>query len=145
MMLNKIEEGNIIKLIEKKTNKNIELEARICGEKFTKDVKIDYYKFENILNHLVFSKQNGGMGLSYKMTTTLDIRTTSINDSVRLTIDGKDMVKMYWLKENVKDLDEKSYYVKSGYGQETVDAINKESKLKFPAKSFSDLDFMFVQ
>jgi len=39
------------------------------------------------------------------------------------------------------DLDEKSYYVKSGYGQETVDAINKESKLKFPAKSFSDLDF----
>jgi len=38
-----------------------------------------------------------------------------------------------------KDLDEKSYYIKSGYGQKTVDAINKESKKKFPDKTFSDL------
>lgn len=37
------------------------------------------------------------------------------------------------------DLDEKSYYIKSGYGQKTVDAINEESKEKFPSKSFSDL------
>lgn len=37
------------------------------------------------------------------------------------------------------DLDEKSYYIKSGYGQTTVDAINKESKAKFPSKSFTDL------
>jgi len=37
------------------------------------------------------------------------------------------------------DLDEKSYYVKSGYGQSTVDEINRESKKKFPAKSFGDL------
>jgi len=38
------------------------------------------------------------------------------------------------------DLDEKSYYIKSGYGQATVDRINKESRAKFPDKSFSDLD-----
>ncbi|MFZ5391926.1 MAG: hypothetical protein ACOZAR_01900 [Patescibacteria group bacterium] len=37
------------------------------------------------------------------------------------------------------DLDENSYYVKSGYGQETVNKINQESKLKFPNKSFPDL------
>lgn len=37
------------------------------------------------------------------------------------------------------DLDDKSYYIKSGYGQTTVDTINKESKKKFPSKSFSDL------
>lgn len=37
------------------------------------------------------------------------------------------------------DLDEKSYYVKSGYGQSTVDEINRESKKKFPAKSLGDL------
>ncbi len=37
------------------------------------------------------------------------------------------------------DLDEESYYVKSGYGQSTVDEINRESKKKFPSKSFSDL------
>ncbi|MEA1972761.1 MAG: hypothetical protein U9N34_05650 [Candidatus Cloacimonadota bacterium] len=33
-------------------------------------------------------------------------------------------------------LDEESYYIKSGYGQKTVDTINKESKKKFPKKSF---------
>jgi CRP-like cAMP-binding protein len=37
------------------------------------------------------------------------------------------------------DLDEASYYVKSGYGQSTVEAINSESKKKFPSKSFGDL------
>jgi len=38
-----------------------------------------------------------------------------------------------------KDLDEESYYIKSGYGQKTVDEINRESKKKFPSKSFGDL------
>ncbi|HBV58370.1 MAG TPA: hypothetical protein DEB73_03895, partial [Candidatus Magasanikbacteria bacterium] len=38
------------------------------------------------------------------------------------------------------DLDDKSYYIKSGYGQTTVDTINKESKKKFPSKSFGDLE-----
>lgn len=37
------------------------------------------------------------------------------------------------------DLDEASYYVKSGFGQETVDIINRESRSKFPSKSFKDL------
>lgn len=37
------------------------------------------------------------------------------------------------------DLDEKSYYIKSGLGQVTVDLINKESRQKFPTKSFPDL------
>lgn len=39
-----------------------------------------------------------------------------------------------------KDLDETSYYIKSGYGQETVNEINRESRKKFPSKSFADLD-----
>lgn len=38
-----------------------------------------------------------------------------------------------------KDLDEESYYVKSGFWAETVETINKESKEKFPEKSFSDI------
>lgn len=37
------------------------------------------------------------------------------------------------------DLDEKSYYIKSGYGQKTVELINKESRAKFPGKRFDDL------
>jgi hypothetical protein len=39
-----------------------------------------------------------------------------------------------------EDLDEKSYYIKSGYGQSTVTTINQESKAKFPKKSFEDLN-----
>ena len=38
-----------------------------------------------------------------------------------------------------KDLDEESCYIKSGYGQETVNIINRESREKFPQKSFDDL------
>jgi hypothetical protein len=41
---------------------------------------------------------------------------------------------------NEEDLSEDSYYVKSGYGQETVELINKESREKFPEKSFKDLE-----
>jgi len=38
-----------------------------------------------------------------------------------------------------KDLDEASYYIKSGYGPETVMKINQESRQKFTNKSFGDL------
>ena len=37
------------------------------------------------------------------------------------------------------DLDEKSYYIKSGFGNKTITAINLETKKKCPNKSFSDL------
>ncbi len=38
-----------------------------------------------------------------------------------------------------QDMDEQSYYVKSGYGQSTVQTINKECRKKFPTKSIADL------
>ena len=38
------------------------------------------------------------------------------------------------------DMNENSYYIKSGFGQNTVDTINKESRKKFPSKSFDDLE-----
>jgi hypothetical protein len=38
------------------------------------------------------------------------------------------------------DLDVASYYIKAGYGQDTVTVINQESRAKFPDKSFDDLD-----
>ncbi len=40
-----------------------------------------------------------------------------------------------------KDLDEASYYVKSGFGPQTQDTINRESRKKFPDKSFDDLNY----
>jgi hypothetical protein len=39
-----------------------------------------------------------------------------------------------------KDLDKESYYIKSGFGQKTVELINAESSRKFPGKSFGDLE-----
>lgn len=64
---------------------------------------------------------------------------------IKLNTHSPDALKML-KKLNVStftkdDLDELSYYIKSGYGQKTVDLINKESKLKFPEKSFDDLNF----
>ncbi|MDD2230484.1 MAG: hypothetical protein PHY48_13855 [Candidatus Cloacimonetes bacterium] len=38
-----------------------------------------------------------------------------------------------------KDMDAASYYVKSGYGQKTLDTINKECRQQFPTKSIDDL------
>ncbi len=38
-----------------------------------------------------------------------------------------------------RDMDAESYFIKSGYGQATVDAINKECRAKFPNKSIADL------
>lgn len=38
------------------------------------------------------------------------------------------------------DLEESSYYIKSGYGQKTVTEINTEVKKKFPKKTFSDIE-----
>ncbi len=39
-----------------------------------------------------------------------------------------------------KDLSENSYYVMSGFGQETVDKINLEVNEKFPNRTFEDID-----
>ena len=42
---------------------------------------------------------------------------------------------------SLKDLSEDSYYVKSGYGPQTQDEINKDCKAKFPKKTFDDLKY----
>jgi len=40
-----------------------------------------------------------------------------------------------------KDLAEDSYYVASGFGQKTIDKINKEVSAKFKQKTLPKLDF----
>src|ERR1035437_9607192 len=40
------------------------------------------------------------------------------------------------------DLDNESYYIKSGLGPKTIAIINKEVKKKFPQKSFNNLNIM---
>lgn len=67
-----------------------------------------------------------------------------LHEELQLKTDDKIALKMVEKLNNApfsnNDLDEESYYIKSGYGQKTVDEINRESRKKFPSKSFSDLE-----
>ncbi len=67
-----------------------------------------------------------------------------IKEKIKLATEDKIALEMVDKLNNPvftkSDLDKESYYIKSGYGQEMVEAINKESKQKFPNKSFADLD-----
>lgn len=65
-----------------------------------------------------------------------------VKEPLRLEISGN------WLKIaeilnakyfTKKDLDDASYYVKSGFGPSVIEEINRDSKAKFPEKSFDDL------
>ncbi len=59
-----------------------------------------------------------------------------------ITKDEAALKTLYCLNNPVftkKDIDEASYYVKSGYGSKTVDLINQECRAKFPDKSIADL------
>ncbi|OGY85593.1 MAG: hypothetical protein A2233_03160 [Candidatus Kerfeldbacteria bacterium RIFOXYA2_FULL_38_24] len=81
----------------------------------------------------------GAMNLAWN-----ELNENILHEKLQLNTDDKTALDMVTKLNNPvftkKDLDDKSYYVKSGYGQNTVDIINKESKEKFPSKSFKDLD-----
>lgn len=101
MELNKEQYKKVQDFISKLGEKEVEFEARI--KNFEKNDHIDYYKFQNILNNLIFSKESGGYGFSkYNIDTTLDIKF----DNMRVSIHGKDNVKMYFVKENFDNIDE---------------------------------------
>ncbi|MGB3938303.1 MAG: hypothetical protein WBK79_00685 [Candidatus Cloacimonas acidaminovorans] len=58
------------------------------------------------------------------------------------TKDESTLKTLYCLNNPVfskADIDEASYYVRSGYGQKTVNLINYECKAKFPDKTIPDL------
>jgi hypothetical protein len=73
-----------------------------------------------------------------------ELNENILHEKLQLNTDDKIALKMAEKFNNPiftkNDLDDKSYYIKSGYGQTTVDTINKESRKKFPSKSFKDLE-----
>jgi len=81
----------------------------------------------------------GAMNLAWD-----ELNDNILHEKLRLSTDDQralEMVDIFNRSPFTKnDLDEKSYYVKSGFGQITVDIINKESRQKFPSKSFKDLN-----
>jgi hypothetical protein len=91
MKLTKLLYNNINKLIKSRKSDN-ELEARI-----TKN--INKFEMEAVLNGLIFSKKNNGLGLNYTQISELDI--TNDKDNTRITVIGEDSIKLYWLKNNL--------------------------------------------
>lgn len=98
----------------------------------------------NITGNYLGSDYNG----NYVWGGAMNLAWTELNENIlhekiKLATDDKIALEMVEKLNNPvftkNDLDEKSYYVKSGYGQKAVDAINQESKAKFPKKSFDDL------
>jgi hypothetical protein len=81
----------------------------------------------------------GAMNLAWN-----DLTENIVKDKIGLdTTDSLALETLYKLNNPVitkTDLDEQSYYIKSGFGQKTVDVINKECRNKFPGKTFADLD-----
>jgi hypothetical protein len=76
-----------------------------------------------------------------------ELNESILHEKVKLKTNNKSALRMADQLNDApftkNDLDEKSYYIKSGYGQKTVDLINKESRAKFPEKSFNDLQLKF--
>ena len=81
----------------------------------------------------------GAMNLAWN-----ELNENILKEKLQLNTDDKIALEMALKLNNApfskSDLDEESYYIKSGYGQSTVDEINRESKKKFPSKNFGDLE-----
>jgi len=81
----------------------------------------------------------GAMNLAWH-----ELNDNILHEKLKLNTDDEQALEMVdklnRLAFTKKDLDEESYYVKSGLGSKTVDIINKGSRQKFPGKSFKDLE-----
>ena len=97
---------------------------------------MDYYLGSEFKGNYVWG---GAMNLAWN-----ELNENILHQKLRLKTDDKKALEMVDKLNHSpftrNDLDEKSYYIKSGLGQETVDLINKESRQKFPGKSFRDLE-----
>ena len=82
----------------------------------------------------------GAMNLAWT-----ELSENVVKDTIKLfTEDAAALATLEKLNNPVimkADLDEASYYVKSGFGPQTQDIINRESRKKFPDKSFEDLNY----
>ncbi|MBU1178436.1 hypothetical protein KJ903_04465, partial [Patescibacteria group bacterium] len=95
----------------------------------------DYHVSSEVKGNYVWG---GAMTLAWQ-----ELGENIIKEDIKLDTDNEKALamaeKFNQEKFSRSDMDEKSYYIKSGYGSETVSTINKEVKEKFPSKSFADL------
>jgi SAM-dependent methyltransferase len=120
MQFSNDEHKSIMNLIKQyKKNVNTELECRLFNSNkknanITNAIAsasgsasgsyISFDKFNNIMNHLIFSKEMGGLGLSYIEDTSLVVSMDGEQLSKqRLIISGKDNVKLFWLNKSLPE------------------------------------------
>jgi hypothetical protein len=91
---------------------------------------------------------------NYIWAGAMNLAWNELNDNIlhgKLKLNTSDKIALQMVEKlnnpvfTKNDLDENSYYIKSGYGQKTVTIINKESRKKFPNKSFEDLDLQLAE
>jgi hypothetical protein len=105
MEIKEVDYNSIKELIKsfQKSDKN-ELEVRLHNNNSNNSSKliIDHDTFTRVRNYLVFDSKVGGLGLKYDMKTTLDI--TNREGNIRISIDGKDNIKKFWLMNKLDDI-----------------------------------------
>lgn len=91
---------------------------------------------------------------NYIWAGAMNLAWNELNDNIlhgKLKLNTSDKIALQMVEKlnnpvfTKHDLDEKSYYIKSGYGQKTVSVINKETRKKFPNKSFEDLNLQLAE
>src|SRR6056297_537625 len=96
----------------------------------------DYYVINNHKGNYLWS---GAMNLAWN-----DLNQNILGEKLKLKTNDKEALNTTEKFNNStftkKDLNKDSYYIKSGYGQNTVKKINKEMKEKFPNDNFGHLD-----
>ena len=95
--------NKIISFIQKKiSNPSLELEIRLCGNKFNNtlnNIRLNQLEFQRLIQQLTVSKDLNGLGLKYSNKKSLDITCESIDQ--RVIIDNIDNIKKYWLMDNL--------------------------------------------
>ncbi len=121
-------------------NKNNNSEQFNNNQLIVNDSNFDVSIFDNYLGS--YYKGNyvwgGAMNLTWnELSENIIKEEIKLNTSDNLALEMTSKLNNSPFSKN--DLDVESYYIKSGYGQSTVEEINRETRKKFPSKSFSDL------
>ncbi|MFH4355000.1 MAG: hypothetical protein WDW21_05670 [Neisseriaceae bacterium] len=88
---------------------------------------------------------------NYVWGGAMNLAWTELSDSILkapLAVESKDLAVQRQVAAynhpvfTRSDIQPEAYYIKSGYGPQTVQLINREVKEKFPQKTFSDLNLL---
>jgi len=108
-----------------KKNINYEFEVRFWNKN---NIKINSDKYNKVFHKFIFSKDNNGFGYKYEMKNILDIildKDVSYNsDNIRISINGLDNIKKYWLTSNIDDINTSDIKF---IEKEKIDKIDEEN------------------